>query len=208
MWCAAAETSPLGWIPLTDAGFSRYGRPVSDEALVRALAGGDREALGRLYDRYAALLIGVGYQILGNRREAEDLLHDVFLEAWRQAGQYDPGRGSVRAWLVMRTRSRALDRRKSAGFSRQVPLELGRLDAAASAGTAHHDPALAADCVRLRRALAALPGEQRAVLELSYFEGLSAADIAERVGVPIGTVKSRTAAALAKLRASLGGGDG
>jgi RNA polymerase sigma-70 factor (ECF subfamily) len=171
-----------------------------DVAWVRAIADGDREALGRLYDRYAPTLMAVGVRILGDRREAEDVLHDVFLEVWRQAANYDESRGSVRTWLLMRMRSRALDRRKAAGFARVVSLDQ-RGDDARGVGD---DPSLVPDRETVRRALADLPPEQRQVLELGYFEGLSSTEIAARVEAPVGTVKSRVAAGLGKLRATLG----
>ncbi len=168
-------------------------------SLISGAAAGDRDCLAALYDRYAPALLAIGRRILSDRREAEDLLHDVFLEVWRQAGDYDEARGSVRAWLLMRMRSRALDRRKSAVFSKRA--DLPAPDAVADAlGEAGEDPALAPDRDAVRRALEQLPAEQRQVLELGYFEGLSSSEIAERVGAPIGTVKSRVAAALSKLR--------
>jgi RNA polymerase sigma-70 factor (ECF subfamily) len=173
----------------------------ADALLVRAIADGDRQALARLYDRYGGHLLALGQRILGERREAEDLLHDVFLEVWRRAGAYDAERGSVRAWLLMRMRSRALDRLKAAGFARVVSMEERRLPEPSPVGG--EDPLLAPDREAVRRALSALPTEQRQVLELGYFEGLSSSEIAERIGAPIGTVKSRVAAALAKLRACL-----
>jgi len=175
----------------------------SDEALVQAMANGDREALGCLYDRYASILLAVGQQLLAARREAEDLVHDVLLEAWRRAGDYDARRGTVRAWLVMRTRSRALDRRRSAGAQRTVPLADERMAEAVG----DEDPSLASDRARVRRALESLPDDQRRVIELGYFEGLSSSEIATRLSAPIGTVKSRVAAALAKLRIALAGGE-
>jgi RNA polymerase sigma-70 factor (ECF subfamily) len=168
----------------------------ADAALVKAVAEGDRKALAQLYQRFAPSLLAVALRILGERREAEDLLHDVFLEVWRQAAQFDPARGTVRAWLLMRMRSRSLDRRKSAGFSRVVSLE-DQDDVRATAG---EDDALAPDRSAVRRALGELPEDQRVVLELGYFEGLSSTEIAARINVPVGTVKSRVAAALAKLR--------
>ena len=171
-----------------------------DAELVAAIAGGDRKALAALYQRFAPSLMAVGQRILCERREAEDLLHDVFLEVWRQAAQFDPARGTVRAWLLMRMRSRSLDRRKSAGFSRVVSLEEQRDEARASG-----DDTLAPDRNAVRKALADLPEEQRLVLELGYFEGLSSTEIATRLSVPVGTVKSRVAAGLAKLRIGLGG---
>ena len=175
----------------------------ADAELVAAVASGDRKALAALYQRFAPSLMAVGQRILGDRREAEDLLHDVFLEVWRQAAQFDAARGTVRAWLLMRMRSRSLDRRKSASFARVVSLEEQKEELRAVG-----DDTLAPDRNAVRRALAELPEEQRVVLELGYFEGLSSTEIAARVSVPVGTVKSRVAAALAKLRQGLGQGSG
>jgi RNA polymerase sigma-70 factor (ECF subfamily) len=172
-----------------------------DAALVRAIAGGDREALAHLYDRFAPSLMAIGSRILCDRREAEDLLHDVFLEVWRLAADYDDQRGSVRGWLLMRMRSRALDRRKAAGFARVVSIEERRAPEEPNASS--EDPSLQPDREAVRRALADLPPDQRTVLELGYFEGLSSSEIAARIEAPIGTVKSRVAAALLKLRGAL-----
>lgn len=174
-----------------------------DEALVARMAQGDRAALMALYDRYAPTMLAVGARILGDRREAEDLLHDVILEAWQAAGQYQPGRGKVSTWLLLRLRSRALDRVRAPSRSRTtVTDDPVPADAAAPAA----DPHFAADRPKLMRALAEIPPEQRRVLELAYFDGLSASEIAAELGLSIGTVKSRTAAALSKLRTRLGGG--
>ncbi|MGZ3417255.1 MAG: sigma-70 family RNA polymerase sigma factor [Polyangiales bacterium] len=173
-----------------------------DGRLVAAMANGDRTALASLYDRYAALLLAVAARILGDRREAEDLLHDVFLEVWRQAEAYEASRGTVRAWLLVRLRSRAIDRKKSAGATRVVAVDPERL--LEERDPASDDPAFGPDRAALRVALASLPEDQRTVLELGYFEGLSSSEIAARIDAPIGTVKSRVAAALSKLRAGLG----
>ena len=170
----------------------------ADVALVAAMAKGDREALAALYERHAPVLLGVAMRIVRERREAEDLLHDVFLEAWRHAKDFDPKRGRVRTWLAIRMRSRALDQQKSARVSRNAG-DAG-LEALADEG-ARSSP----DHARVRTALAALDGNQRRVVELAYFEGLSCSEIAIRIAVPIGTVKSRIAAGLAHLRQSLGG---
>lgn len=169
-----------------------------DEVLVAAMAAGDRAALATLYERHASLLLGLALRIVRERREAEDLLHDVFLEAWRTASDFDPKRGRVRTWLAIRMRSRALDLQKSARVSRNTGdggLEL-LIDEAEAASPDHG---------RVRRALAELGSDQRRVLELAYFEGLSCTEIAERVAIPVGTVKSRLAAGLDRLRSGLSG---
>ncbi len=171
-----------------------------DARLMRALAKGDQAALSALYDRYSPLLLALGQRVLQNRREAEDLLHDVFLEAWRSAKDYDPTRGSVRAWLSMRMRSRALDRVRAQGRSKVVLTHDG--DGPERAAT-HEPEASGRDHEKVRKALASLPEEQRQVLELGYFHGLTSAEIAAEAKIPIGTVKSRVARGLAQLRAQL-----
>jgi len=168
----------------------------ADAALVARMSNGDRAALAELYERHAARMLALALSILRDREEAEDLLHDVFLEAWRRSADYSVERGSVRAWLVTRTRSRALDRIKSTRRRRDVPDE--------------GDPVVVTlpfamdDHQLLRQTLKHMPEPQKQVLLLGYFEGLSAAEIAERLGIPVGTVKSRTRAALASLRELLG----
>jgi RNA polymerase sigma-70 factor (ECF subfamily) len=145
-------------------------------------------------------MLGLARRIVIGKPEAEDIVHDVFLEAWRRAADYDENRGSVKAWLLLRTRSRAIDFRKSAGVSRAVSMGDGDwLGALADPRSGDEAP----DRTRLRQLLTALNEDQREVLLLGYFEGLSSSEIAARVGVPIGTVKSRVAAALAALRQAL-----
>ena len=174
---------------------------LEDVALVHAMARGDREALAQLYDRHAGGMLALAQRIAGRAAEAEDLLHDVFLEAWRHAADYDRTRGSVKSWLLLRTRSRSLDVRKSARLSKQASgLDDSWLAQLVDSST---EGAAAPDQARVRRVLLALPAEQREVLLLGYFEGLSSSEIAEQVGVPLGTVKSRVAAALAALRGAL-----
>lgn len=172
-----------------------------DVHLVQRMAAGDSEALGQLYDRHAALLLSIGMRVLGERQAAEDLVHDVMMEAWRKAADYDPSRGAVRAWLVLRCRSRALDRRAALPRARWVPLdEVGGEALAAQPPTV----AAAEDTERVRAALAELPEAQREVLELAFWSGLSSAEIAARVEAPIGTVKSRMRLGLTTLRGALG----
>ena len=175
--------------------------PESDEALVRAIAAGDTRALAALYDRHAPLMLALSRRIVLGKPEAEDIVHDVFVEAWRRAADYDETRGSVKAWLLLRTRSRAIDFRKSAGVARTVPTGDG--DWLATLADPRADDSEAPDRARLRQLLSALNAEQREVLLLGYFEGLSSSEIATRIDVPIGTVKSRVAAALAALRLAL-----
>ena len=175
--------------------------PERDEVLVRAIASGDTRALAALYDRHAPLMLGLARRIVGGKSEAEDIVHDVFVEAWRRAADYDENRGSVKAWLLLRTRSRAIDHRKSAGVARIVPTGDGAWLAALV--DPRGDDSEAPDRARLRRVLSSLNAEQQEVLLLGYFEGLSSSEISTKLAIPVGTVKSRVAAALTALRSAL-----
>ena len=197
---ARLTPAPRGWYQIGDVSLAPALPEASDAALVGAMADGDRAALGALYDRYAGVLMAVAQRMMRTRREAEDLVHDVFLEAYRHAADYDGQRGTVRAWLVLRVRSRALDRLKSSAYSKVISLDAGPRGPDPES---NDDPSAAPDCARVRRALADLPPEQRVILELSYFDGRSHAEIAEELKIPIGTIKSRLARALTRLRDEL-----
>jgi RNA polymerase sigma-70 factor, ECF subfamily len=166
-----------------------------DSELIATIARGEQASLGSLYDRHAGLLHGVLARMLNDSQEAEDVLHEVFLEVWEHAADYDPSRGSVRAWLVMRARSRGLDRLRSLGRARVLPGEILPLE-----GPAAPAPA---DVLSIRRALDKLAPELRTLLELGYFAGMSSTEIAEHEQLAIGTVKSRVARALSELREAL-----
>jgi RNA polymerase sigma-70 factor (ECF subfamily) len=166
---------------------------VQDAELVRRMATGDQTALAGLYERHAGLLLGLALRIVRERREAEDLLHDVFLEAFRNAKDFDPRRGKARTWLAVRMRSRALDMMKSARVSRNAGD--GGLETVAD----EHERS-SPDHGTVRTAMAELGPDQRRVLELAYFEGLSCSEISTRIAIPVGTVKSRIAAGLGNLR--------
>lgn len=170
-----------------------------DALLVSLLVAGRADALSALYDRYAPLLLAVGLKVISERRDVEDVVHDVFMESWRCAGQYDPTRGSVRAWLVTRMRSRMLDRRKSAAHSRSVPFDGTHSERMVAPDAPSND-----DNEQLRRLVCTLADDHRQIVELAYFEGLSCSEIALRLGLPVGTVKSRSAAALSRLREGFG----
>jgi RNA polymerase sigma-70 factor (ECF subfamily) len=207
---------------LCQAGMHWYGPPVlrngeppseppatgggsDDERLIGAIAQGDRDALGLLYDRYAPTMLAVAQRVLGAAQPAEDLVQDVFLEAWHRARHYDASRGTVRTWLMLRLRSRAIDRKRAAQRARRVDLDEAKLgEQSARDG----EPISAREASTLRGLLAELSSEQKAVLELGYFGGLSCAEIASRLDVPIGTVKSRMSRAIAHLRVRLQVADG
>jgi len=170
-----------------------------DAQLVLAMAAGDRGALARLYERHAGRLLATARRFLGNVPAAEDLVHDVLLEAWRRASSFDPVRGNALTWLLVRLRSRALDRlrRRQRGYAALRSLSHTEHITPAP------DPQRHSEHAEVRRALNDLPAPHRQVLDLGYFGGLSMSEIAEELAIPLGTVKSRTAAALSKLRQAL-----
>jgi RNA polymerase sigma-70 factor, ECF subfamily len=186
-------------------GLPAQSRPACDDDLASGMAAGDRESIGALYDLYAPVMMAVAARMLGSTREAQDLVHDVFLEAWLHSGDYDPGRGSLRSWLLLRLRSRALDRLGRAEATRTRSLEEGEPPVAASSLA----PAIEqADRIGLLQAIRRLESGVGEVLELTYFRGLTAQAIAEETSVPVGTVRSRLARGLRELRAALKSPDG
>ena len=173
--------------------------PAEDARLMALVVRGDRGALASLYDRHAPVMLALGTRILTDRTLAEDVVHDVFLEAWHHAREFDAGRGTVRAWLVTRMRSRSLDRRGKVQRTARVAESAARESRAEASG----EGIAGADRERVRQGVAGLPEELSTIVDFAYFEGLSASEIAERLGLPIGTVKSRLARAIATLRAQL-----
>jgi RNA polymerase sigma-70 factor (ECF subfamily) len=178
----------------------------SDEQLMTNLDGpGVEAALSKLYDRYSHTVFGVGLKILSDRSMAEELVQEVFLKVWRSSNTFDPARGSFSTWLYRVTRSVALDLyRKRARRVRPVSDGDPHLDSArdSSAG-----PQEVVDESWLSwwvsRALEMLDAPHREVINLAYFGGLSQREISERTGVPLGTVKTRTASAYKTLRKEL-----
>jgi RNA polymerase sigma-70 factor (ECF subfamily) len=179
--------------------------PREAEDLLERVATGDRDAVLALYDRFAPALMVVALRVTGSRAEAEDVLQDVFARVWREAVTFDRARGTAAAWLVTLTRNRAIDAVRARKRRRGHEDDLGRdepvtLDAPASPEASVVDAELS---VAVRAALDTLRPEQRAVLELAYFGGLSHSEIAARLGQPLGTVKTRIAQAVKRLRDEL-----
>ncbi len=177
----------------------------SDQTLLQRVAGKDSQALADLYDRFAPTALALAGRILGDRSEAEDVLQVVFTRVWQEAGRYDPAKGSPSSWLLSWVRNGAIDR-----LRRREALQRATTNSAAnapSAAAAHHeehghDPS-AEERERLAKAVASLPPDQRQVIELAYFEGLSQMQIAQRLGEPLGTVKTRVRLGMTKLRQAL-----
>jgi RNA polymerase sigma-70 factor (ECF subfamily) len=190
-----------------DAGLTPQQRD-ADGAAMQRMASGDGAALAELYDRHGRAMFSLAFRIVRDQGDAEEVVQDVFAQAWRQAARYDTRRGVVVAWLLMMTRSRAIDRlrlrRGRPSLQEDHPDVLRDL----SDASAPIDLALLTteQVARVRQALDELPDPQRTAIELAFYEGLTHAEVAERLDQPLGTVKTRIRLGLLRLRAAFGGG--
>jgi RNA polymerase sigma-70 factor (ECF subfamily) len=169
-------------------------------AVIRGMAEGDRRALGTLYDHYAQLVFNLAIRIVRDEADAEEVVQEVFWQAWRDAGRYDATRGSPEAWLLTMARTRAIDVLRSVRRTRQ---NVAALRPAPAAGPGEGARELAERRQLIADVLEALPAAQREALELTYYEGLTQGEIASRTGTPLGTVKSRIRMGLIRLREAL-----
>ena len=176
---------------------------MTDEQLIEAVAGGDEQALAELYDRLGGVAYRVALRVLRDPALAEDAVQDAFLSAWRTAAGFDPRRGSASTWLLTFVHRRAVDLVRREDRRRGDPLD----DAPVPSGEATEERAEVRDeRRRVQAALAQLSADQREALELAYYGGLTQSELAERLGVPLGTVKSRMFAGLGRLRELLEAG--
>jgi len=176
---------------------------IADTELLKRIAGGDVRAVGELYDRYSPTLFPIALRIVRDRSEAEDVLHDAFVAVNERAGQYTPERGTVIAWLVTLVRNLSIDRTRRRERRGALAREVLPHEPPASVRDPERLTSDASEREKIRRALAVLPEAQRQTLEVAFFEGLSYPEIAARENVPLGTIKSRAARALAALRDAL-----
>jgi RNA polymerase sigma-70 factor (ECF subfamily) len=202
MWAVFDRWSPVSGSPRQGPEDRRF-----DQDLIGRVAGGDADALAALYDRHERAVYSLVFRIVQNQGDAEDVVQDVFAQAWAQASRHDASRGAVGAWLLTIARSRAIDRlrarRARPDNAAADEREMGAL----------RDPLPAQDAellsreqaARVRSALERLPVLQRIAIELAYYEGLSQSEIAERLEQPLGTIKTRMRLALLKLREALAG---
>jgi RNA polymerase sigma-70 factor (ECF subfamily) len=176
-----------------------------DRASLSRLSSGDGDAAAALYDRHAKAIYSLVLRILDDEGEAEDVVQEVFAQAWRQAARYDASRGAVGAWLLVIARTRAIDKLR-ARRARSGPLTVDEraIETLPSGGPdAASDIIDAEQARRVQRALGELPLLQRLAIELAYYEGLTQREIADRLEEPLGTVKTRIRLGLLKLRESL-----
>jgi len=171
---------------------------------------GDREAFEDLYRRYAAAAFGLSMRVTGQELLAQEVVHDAFMALWRAPEAYDPARGPFRTFFLSLVHHRAVDtvrreerlRRRTQRMNPEEPVDEDVAESVVEGAWLAHRRK------QIRAALQLLPPEQRLVLEMAYFQGMTQAAIAEELGVPLGTVKTRTLAAMRKLQRALAGRDG
>ena len=172
--------------------------------LLGSVARGDEGALRRLHDLTCRRLLGLLRRLLGDEATAEDVLSEVYVQAWRRAERFDPGRGSGWLWLVTIARRRAIDRARSHAVRPATPLEESHGQALPDPEPGPSDHVLGSEAAeRVRVAVRSLPAEQRQVLEASFLGGQSHSEVAEALDLPLGTIKSRIRAGLTTLRRSM-----
>ena len=169
----------------------------SDEQVLEAVGRGDNDALGELYDRYGRLAFRLAFRILRDRTLAEDAVQEAFLALWRSSDAYKRERAKPSTWILTVVHRRAVDLVRKEERRRGETLESAPEPAT---GPADEDVVLRDRRAAVQAALTALPGDQRQALELAYYGGLTQSELAERLGVPLGTVKSRMFAGLGRLR--------
>jgi len=166
-----------------------------ESALMARIRAGDESAMADLYDRYSGIVYGVALRVLGNTTAAEDVLQEVFLQLWRNPQAFDAERGRLPAWLAVITRNRAID------HLRKRPPEEDIEGLAISTGVNLENTAAQRQAVeKVRGVLSQLPSEQRRLLEMAFFDGMTHSEIAEKIGEPLGTIKTRIRTGLLVLR--------
>jgi RNA polymerase sigma-70 factor, ECF subfamily len=180
-------------------------QPVPDSVLIENMMAGDESALSKIYDRYSAMLFGMLIRILRDKEAAEEVLQDLFLQLWRNAGQFDASRGSLPAWLLVIGRNRAISRLRGRANREVLEEEDGAYANTFVSSQNIEEEAWRAELRKnLIGALNELPPEQRQAVELAYFEGMTQSEIAAKTGSPLGTVKTRVRTAMQSLKRILG----
>lgn len=174
-----------------------------DRSLLRRMADGDQAALAALYDRYGAPAFGIAVKICNNRALAEDVVQEAFLSVWQRAGRFDPDRGTAAAYLFAAVHNKAVDVVRHEESMRRRGGDAGDFPAETDAGTVVEAAWLGVRRQEVRAAVARLSPAQREALELAYFEGLTYSEVAGKLGIPLGTAKTRLRDGMIRLRALL-----
>ena len=174
-------------------------------SLITRMAQGEEQALSALYDRTSSHVYGLVIRVLNDPTMAEEVTLDVYMQVWRQAGQFNPDRGKPIVWLAVLARSRAIDRLRARKKEREGRQDLETIESVpATKGNPEESSVYNQQCRVVQKALTSLAMEQRQVIEMAYFGGLSQSEIAAQIGEPLGTVKTRIRLGMIKLRNILG----
>ncbi len=177
---------------------------LEDHDLVLRVARGDVRAFEAIYDRHSAQVFGLAMRVTGRRRAAEEATQDAFLSVWRGARSYDASRGTFKTWLLSMVRNRSIDGlRREARHDRDVEIDDALVAQLEAAEHTEQQVADREESFQARQLLVSLPDNQRQVIELAYFKGLTQNEIAEKVGAPLGTIKGRQRLALTKMHRKL-----
>ena len=197
----ATASAVLAW-PASHAGVAMRKRHthLSDEALVALVARDDEDALAELYDRVGRAAYGLALRVLRDERHAEDAVQEAFLQVWRSAATFTPERAKASTWILTLVHRRAVDLVRREQRRQAEPLADDAAGVAVEAEQTDEAAWLRFERERVQSALKRLPDLQRETLELAYYGGFSQSELAERLGVPLGTIKSRMFAGLARLR--------
>jgi RNA polymerase sigma-70 factor, ECF subfamily len=198
--------TPPGGAPVEYIGVANQGKQfrqyllLADEDLISLVEGGDAEAFAVLYDRHSRAAYSLAYRMMRERQAAEDLVQDAFLKVWRSAGSYRTERGSVRTWLLSVVHNRGIDQLRSLASRRRTQEKIEASAPRSQASEAFAQSWRNSQREQVREALKTLPPEQLKILELAYFSGYTHVEIAELLGLPLGTVKGRMRLGLKKMK--------
>ena len=181
------------------------GGTAADHAALERMARGDHDALAELYDRHARLVYSLALRIVRDQGDAEDVVQEVFSQAWRQAARYESSRGNVIAWLLNLSRSRAIDRLRGRRTRPEAAADSLALELPDLAQPIDEKLALSGRATQIRAAVEELSVLERMAIELAFYEGLTHVEIAKRLELPLGTVKTRIRQGLLKLKDRLAG---
>lgn len=173
---------------------------LTDEDLISLLVDGDAQALALLYDRHSRAAFSLAYRMMGERQASEDLMQDAFIKIWRGAPSYGAGRGGVRTWILSIVRNQGLDQLRSHASRRRTQEKIEASASRSQPNEAFAETWRNSQRAQVREALNSLPQEQLKILELAYFSGYTHVEIADLLGLPLGTVKGRMRLGLKKLR--------
>ncbi len=201
---ARANHPAGGRLALVEAVQPDRAQDLSIESLLRDVAGGDRSAFAEVYDRISSRVMGLVTRLLRDRAQSEEVTQEVFLEIWQQAGKFDANKGSGMAWVLTMAHRRAVDRIRASQKSHERDLKIGIRDMERDFDAVSESVEIRIENERVKRSMSRLTALQREAVILAYYGGYSHSEMAEILGIPLGTVKTRLRDGMIRLRDELG----